>query len=104
MAEPFLELVDISKIYPGVVALDHVGLSVSRGEVIALIGENGAGKSTLMRVLGGVVEPSGGVIRAWSLPPIRITPSLGAITPPSTRISVDLPAPFSPIRPNTSPR
>lgn len=63
MPEPFLELVDISKIYPGVVALDHVDLSVSRGEVIALIGENGAGKSTLMRVLGGVVEPSGGVIR-----------------------------------------
>jgi len=63
MPEPFLELVDISKIYPGVVALDHVGLSVSRGEVIALVGENGAGKSTLMRVLGGVVEPSGGLIR-----------------------------------------
>jgi ribose transport system ATP-binding protein len=40
MPEPFLELVDISKTYPGVVALDHVGLSVSRGEVIALIGEN----------------------------------------------------------------
>ena len=63
MPEPFLELVDISKVYPGVVALDHVDLSVSRGEVIALIGENGAGKSTLMRVLGGVVEPSGGVIQ-----------------------------------------
>lgn len=63
MSEPFLELVDISKSYPGVVALDHVGLQVSPGEVIALIGENGAGKSTLMRVLGGVVEPSGGVIR-----------------------------------------
>src|SRR5262250_3032306 len=63
MSAPFLELVDISKTYPGVVALDHVGLSVSRGEVIALIGENGAGKSTLMRVLGGVVEPDGGIIR-----------------------------------------
>jgi ribose transport system ATP-binding protein len=63
MPEPFLELVDISKSYPGVVALDHVGLAVSPGEVIALIGENGAGKSTLMRVLGGVVEPSGGTIR-----------------------------------------
>ena len=63
MPEPFLELVDISKAYPGVVALDHVDLSVLRGEVIALIGENGAGKSTLMRVLGGVVEPSGGLIR-----------------------------------------
>ncbi|WP_245317079.1 ATP-binding cassette domain-containing protein, partial [Bradyrhizobium manausense] len=57
MTEPFLELVDISKSYPGVVALDHVGLAVSPGEVIALIGENGAGKSTLMKVLGGVVEP-----------------------------------------------
>jgi len=63
MTEPFLELVDISKSYPGVVALDHVGLAVSPGEVIALIGENGAGKSTLMKVLGGVVEPSGGRIR-----------------------------------------
>jgi ribose transport system ATP-binding protein len=63
MSEPFLELLDISKSYPGVVALDHVSLQVSRGEVVALIGENGAGKSTLMRVLGGVVEPSGGVIR-----------------------------------------
>ena len=63
MPEPFLELVDISKTYPGVVALDHVGLAVVPGEVIGLIGENGAGKSTLMRVLGGVVEPSGGVIR-----------------------------------------
>lgn len=63
MPEPFLELIEISKIYPGVVALDHVSFSVSRGEVIGLIGENGAGKSTLMRVLGGVTEPSGGVIR-----------------------------------------
>ncbi|TFV80524.1 sugar ABC transporter ATP-binding protein [Bradyrhizobium frederickii] len=63
MSGPFLELIDISKSYPGVVALDRVSLQVSPGEVIALIGENGAGKSTLMRVLGGVVEPSGGVIR-----------------------------------------
>src|SRR4051812_47375700 len=63
MSEPFLELIDISKIYPGVVALDHVSFAVAPGEVIALVGENGAGKSTLMRVLGGVVEPSGGTIR-----------------------------------------
>jgi len=63
MPKPFLELVDISKIYPGVVALDHVSFAVAPGEVIALVGENGAGKSTLMRVLGGVVEPSGGIIR-----------------------------------------
>jgi ribose transport system ATP-binding protein len=63
MSEPFLELIDISKVYPGVVALDRVSFAVAPGEVVALVGENGAGKSTLMRVLGGVVEPSGGVIR-----------------------------------------
>ena len=59
----FLELLEISKTYPGVAALDRVTLSVAPGEVIGLIGENGAGKSTLMNVLGGVVEPTTGVIR-----------------------------------------
>lgn len=63
MTDPFLELVDISKIYPGVVALDRVSFAVSPGEVIGLVGENGAGKSTLMKVMGGVTEPSGGMIR-----------------------------------------
>ena len=62
-AAPFLELVSISKTYPGVVALRDVSLSVAPGEVIGLIGENGAGKSTLMRVLGGVVAPTKGMIR-----------------------------------------
>ncbi len=59
----FLELIGISKRYPGVQALTEVSLNVDRGEVVGLIGENGAGKSTLMNVLGGVVEPSAGIIR-----------------------------------------
>ena len=63
MADPFLELVRITKTYPGVVALHDVSLSVSKGETIGLIGENGAGKSTLVRILGGVTEPSEGSIR-----------------------------------------
>jgi len=63
MAEPFFELVGITKTYPGVIALQDVSLSVVPGEVIGLIGENGAGKSTLMRVLGGVVAPTVGAIR-----------------------------------------
>ena len=63
MADPLLELIEITKTYPGVVALDRVSLTVRRGEVVGLIGENGAGKSTLMKVLGGVVEPSAGAIR-----------------------------------------
>jgi ribose transport system ATP-binding protein len=63
MADPFLELIDISKSYPGVNALKSVDLAVTKGEVIGLVGENGAGKSTLMRVLGGVVAPDRGILR-----------------------------------------
>lgn len=62
MAEPILEMRQISKRFPGVIALDSVDLSVFPGEVVALAGENGAGKSTLMKVLGGVYKPDGGEI------------------------------------------
>ncbi len=68
MADPFLELVRITKTFPGVVALHDVSLAVSRGEVVGLIGENGAGKSTLMKVLGGVTAPSEGAIRVDRVP------------------------------------
>ena len=44
MNQPLLELVAVSKTYPGVKALDHVNLQIGQGEVLALIGENGAGK------------------------------------------------------------
>jgi len=60
--EPLLILENISKVYPGVIALGGVSMRVMRGEVLALIGENGAGKSTLMKILGGVTEPSSGKI------------------------------------------
>ena len=49
-----LEMRGISKVFPGVRALDHVDLSVEAGEIHAICGENGAGKSTLMKVLSGV--------------------------------------------------
>jgi ribose transport system ATP-binding protein len=62
-ADALLELIDITRAFPGVVALDRVSLSVGRGEVLGLIGENGAGKSTLMKILGGVIAPTSGSIR-----------------------------------------
>ena len=62
MQQPYLEVVGISKSYPGVRALSDVNFSVRKGEVVGLVGENGAGKSTLMKILGGVTEPSSGTI------------------------------------------
>lgn len=53
MPEYFLEMKKVTKLFPGVKALDNVSLRVRRGEVHALVGENGAGKSTLMNVLSG---------------------------------------------------
>ena len=58
-----IELLNISKSFPGIKANDHVTLQLRRGEIHALLGENGAGKSTLMSVLFGLYQPDEGVIK-----------------------------------------
>ena len=58
-----IELENISKLFPGVKALDQVQLTIREGEVHALMGENGAGKSTLIKVIAGVYKPDGGSYR-----------------------------------------
>ncbi len=60
--EFILQMKEISKIFPGVKALDNVNLDIKSGEVHALVGENGAGKSTLMKVLAGMYKADSGQI------------------------------------------
>ena len=60
--EYVMQLQNIRKEYPGVIALKNVSLEVKKGEILALIGENGAGKSTLIKTCSGAVIPTSGKI------------------------------------------
>ena len=58
-----IEVRGLTKVFPGVVAVDNVSISFKRGKIYGLIGENGAGKSTLIKMLVGVEKPTKGEIR-----------------------------------------
>ena len=58
-----IEMLNIRKEFPGIVANDDITLQLRRGEIHALLGENGAGKSTLMSVLFGLYQPEAGIIK-----------------------------------------
>ena len=71
-----LSLKNITKTYPGVVALDNVSFDVHDGEVHALLGENGAGKSTLIKAIAGAIQPDSGTISFDGKEYTRLTPQL----------------------------
>jgi simple sugar transport system ATP-binding protein len=68
MSVPAIEMLDITKIFPGVIANDRIRFEVEGGEIHALLGENGAGKSTLMSILFGLYEPDAGIIKIRGKP------------------------------------
>ncbi len=59
---PILQLKGITKQFPGILANDHIDLTLGKGEILALLGENGAGKTTLMNILYGLYQPDEGEI------------------------------------------
>lgn len=71
-----LEIKNVTKTYPGVVALDNVSFDVEKGEILALIGENGAGKSTVIKTIAGAIAPDSGTITIEGRVYERLTPAL----------------------------
>jgi ABC-2 type transport system ATP-binding protein len=70
---------DVSVKFGSLVALDHLGISVRAGEIVALIGPNGAGKSTALRVATGQLAPTSGRIEIAGLPPSAARSQFGAV-------------------------
>jgi simple sugar transport system ATP-binding protein len=62
MAEPMLQVRELTKRFGGLTAVDRVDMDVYPGEVVGLLGDNGAGKSTLIKMVSGVYRPDGGQI------------------------------------------
>lgn len=75
MTQPLVQMRGIVKKFPGVVANDHVDLTIHAGEIHALLGENGSGKSTIMSVLAGLYKPDAGEILIQGKPVHFSSPS-----------------------------
>ncbi|HAP43287.1 MAG: heme ABC transporter ATP-binding protein [Spirochaetes bacterium GWD1_61_31] len=63
--EHVVEMLNITKAFPGIVANDDISIQLRKGEILALLGENGAGKSTLMSILFGLYTPDAGTIKVF---------------------------------------
>lgn len=76
MSAVSLKLINISKSYPGVRALDAVSLECAPGEIHAVLGENGSGKSTLLSIASGAITPNGGIVQIMGRPLTAADPLL----------------------------
>ncbi len=69
--EPIIEAVQLTKVYNGHTAVDHLDLTVYGGEIFGFLGPNGAGKTTTLLMMLGLTEPTGGTVRVMGLDPAR---------------------------------
>ena len=70
-AQAIIETNDLTKIYNGQVAVDHLSFTVTEGEIFGFLGPNGAGKTTTLLMLIGLTEPSSGNVRVFGVDPTR---------------------------------
>jgi ABC-2 type transport system ATP-binding protein len=71
MSEPIILAEQLTKAYDAAVAVDHIDLAISPGEVFGLLGPNGAGKTTTILMLLGLTEPTAGRARVAGFDPLR---------------------------------
>jgi len=81
VATPIVELLDLTKIYDNKVVVDHLNLSISKGEVFGLLGPNGAGKSTTILMILGLSEPTSGIVNVCGInsltDPVKVKQRVG---------------------------
>jgi ABC-2 type transport system ATP-binding protein/ribosome-dependent ATPase len=87
---PLVEVRSATRRFGGFTAVNMVDLSVSSGEVVGLLGANGAGKTTLIRLLLGLLRPSGGSVALFGAPPSRATRARVGYVPQSLGLYDDL--------------
>lgn len=85
-----VEMTGVSRRFGEILAVDRVDLTIGRGTVIGLIGANGAGKTTVMRMLLGLLRPSGGSVLLFGTPPSRATRSRIGYVPQNIGLYRDL--------------
>lgn len=69
MDQTIISIKDLTKVYDGLSVVNHLSLSVKKGEIFGLLGPNGAGKSTTILMLLGLIEPTSGEIRVCDIDP-----------------------------------
>ena len=85
--DAILQCNNLTKTFPGCVALNHVNLSVGRGRIVGLLGPNGSGKSTLIKLANGLLTPSGGEILIGGKKPGTETKEIVSYLPERTYLN-----------------
>ncbi|MGL5406444.1 MAG: ABC transporter ATP-binding protein [Propionibacteriaceae bacterium] len=70
MATPVIEIIDLTKAYSKITAVDRLNLTIQQGEIVALLGPNGAGKSTTVEMILGLTKPTSGTVKVFGKDPI----------------------------------
>ena len=84
---PILECKNLTKRYPGLLALDNISLEIARGKIVGLLGPNGSGKTTLIKLASGLLTPSEGEILINGMQPGVETKKIVSYLPEQTYLN-----------------